>query len=94
MGWMVTQDIRNDGTGEERNFRFSEWGPDAALEMCNKVRDLPSPYGGVIGDIFDQTPKERISKVMLEDKVGSVITRNQADFKPLFNRISIMTRVL
>ncbi|KAF9384932.1 hypothetical protein CPB97_005268 [Podila verticillata] len=71
MGWMVTQDIRNEGTGEERNFRFSEWGPDAALEMCNKVRDLPSPYGGVIGDIFDQTPKERISKVMLEDKYFS-----------------------
>lgn len=81
MGWMVTQDIRNEGTGEERNFRFSEWGPDAALEMCNKVRDLPSPYGGVIGDIFDQTPKERISKVMLEDKVSSRHNQKSSRFQ-------------
>lgn len=66
---MVTQDVRMNGTDEERNFGFSEWGPEAALEMCNKSRHLPCPYGGNFGDLIDRTPKDRVSKVMLEDKV-------------------------
>ncbi|KAF9385103.1 hypothetical protein CPC16_008098 [Podila verticillata] len=69
LGWMVTKDIRGEGVNGERNFRFSEWGSDAALEMCNEVRHFRSPYGGTIGDIIDFTSKDLISKVMLEDKM-------------------------
>ncbi|KAG0348210.1 hypothetical protein BG004_005687 [Podila humilis] len=70
IGWMITQDIRTEGEDGQRNFRFSEWGPDAAVEMCNKVRDFESPFvkGGTVGDILDKTPPGGISKVMLEDK--------------------------
>ncbi|KAH7050677.1 hypothetical protein BKA57DRAFT_459271 [Linnemannia elongata] len=68
LGWMVTQDVRKNGTAVERNFRFSEWDLDSAKNMCDKVRHLPCPYGGTLGDILDETPKEVISKVMLEDK--------------------------
>lgn len=71
LGWMVTKDIRGEGVDGERNFRFSEWGPDAAIVMCNEVRHFRSPYGGTIGDIIDSTPKDLISKVMLEDKVSA-----------------------
>jgi hypothetical protein len=71
LGWMVTKDIRGEGVNGERNFRFSEWGPDAAIVMCNEVRHFRSPYGGTIGDIIDSTSKDVISKVMLEDKVGA-----------------------
>lgn len=66
---MVTKDIRKQNLDRDRSSRSSEWGPEAALEMCNKVRQFPTPYGGTIGDMFDQTPQELISKVMLEDKV-------------------------
>ncbi|KAG0335641.1 hypothetical protein BG000_007353 [Podila horticola] len=69
VGWMVTKDIRKHNLDRDRGSRSSEWGPEAALEMCNKVRQFPTPYGGTIGDMFDQTPQELISKVMLEDKV-------------------------
>lgn len=69
LGWMVTQDVRKNGTAVERNFRFSEWDPDSAKNMCDNVRHLPCPYGGTLGDILDETPNEVISKVMLEDKV-------------------------
>ncbi|KAK3836077.1 MAG: hypothetical protein JOS17DRAFT_736054 [Linnemannia elongata] len=68
LGWMVTQDVRKNGTAVERNFRFSEWDPDSAKNMCDNVRHLPCPYGGTLGDILDETPNEVISKVMLEDK--------------------------
>ncbi|KAG0201382.1 hypothetical protein BGX28_005783 [Mortierella sp. GBA30] len=64
----------------DENFKFSEWGPEAAEELCNKVRKMDAslcerqgftcPYiGGTIGDLIDNTPKEVISKVMLEDKM-------------------------
>ncbi|KAF9428720.1 hypothetical protein BGZ94_001320 [Podila epigama] len=72
IGWMVTQDIRGKGTDEGRVSSSSEWGPDAAIDMCNRVRHLPCIYGGTLGDIIDSTPKELVSKVMLEDKVGTL----------------------
>ena len=54
-------------------FRNSEWGPEAAQAMCEQVKDFPvisgSAQGVTMGDIFDWTPKDLISKVMLEEKV-------------------------
>jgi hypothetical protein len=41
--------------------------------MCNEVRDFAIPGGPnndmVLGDLIDKTPKDLISKVMLEEKV-------------------------
>ncbi|KAF9385646.1 hypothetical protein CPB97_004616 [Podila verticillata] len=70
VGWIITQDVRSQSrsNGEKRTFKYSDWGPDAALEMCNRVRDYASPIGGTMGDIYDKTPKDAISKIMLEDK--------------------------
>ncbi|KAG0341625.1 hypothetical protein BG004_005974 [Podila humilis] len=49
--------------------RLTEWGPDASMEMANFVRHQQSPFRGLsLGDIIDKTPKELISKVMLEEK--------------------------
>lgn len=72
VGWIITQDVRSQSrsNGEKRTFKYSDWGPDAALEMCNRVRDYASPIGGTMGDIYDKTPKDAISKIMLEDKVN------------------------
>ncbi|KAI1315766.1 hypothetical protein EDD11_000369 [Mortierella claussenii] len=54
----------------EENFIFPEWGPEAAEELCSKVREFASPYhDGTIGDLISHTPKDLISKVMLEDKM-------------------------
>ena len=50
----------------------SEWGPYAALTMCDETRQFPISMGGknlTMGDIYDWTPKEQISKVKLEEKV-------------------------
>ncbi|KAG0030937.1 hypothetical protein BGZ81_002018 [Podila clonocystis] len=68
IGWMITQDIHSKYDEKGHNIKSSEWGPDAATDMCNRVRHLPCVYGGTLGDIIDGTPKDLISKVMLEDK--------------------------
>lgn len=60
-------------TKDDETFRNSEWGPEAAAVMCEQVRDFPIIAGGdkkfTVGDLIDWTPKEHISKVMLEEKV-------------------------
>ncbi|KAG0040747.1 hypothetical protein BGZ82_010565 [Podila clonocystis] len=51
-------------------FRNSEWGPEAAEAMCKEVRDFPVARNNMtLGDLFDRTPKDLISKVMLEEKL-------------------------
>ncbi|KAG0379262.1 hypothetical protein BGX24_001085 [Mortierella sp. AD032] len=51
-----------------------EWGPNAAKQMCDETRDFRTPIKGsdaylTLGDLYDRTPQDRISKVMLEEKV-------------------------
>lgn len=60
---------------QEQRFRHSEnseWGPHAAQTMCDQTRDFPIPFGNgklTLGDMYDRTPKDKISKVMLEEKI-------------------------
>ncbi|KAG0058174.1 hypothetical protein BGZ90_005094 [Linnemannia elongata] len=58
---------------DNNTFLNEEWGPEAAEAMCDEVRDFPVVSGGdrvlTVGDLIDLTPKEYISKVMLEEKV-------------------------
>ncbi|KAF9086672.1 hypothetical protein BGX23_008654 [Mortierella sp. AD031] len=71
--WGVYQYLDDESSKENDAFRNSEWGPEAAGAMCEKVRDLSIISGGdkrlTIGDLIDWSPKELISKVMLEEKV-------------------------
>ncbi|KAF9935141.1 hypothetical protein FBU30_007520 [Linnemannia zychae] len=60
----------------EQRFRQSdnsEWGAHPAQTMCDETRDFPiiiqEGKKHTLGDLYDQTPKELISKVMLEEKV-------------------------
>ncbi|KAF9966689.1 hypothetical protein BGZ70_001588 [Mortierella alpina] len=77
MCWMVIHHLdrttskaaENDRTRQSDN---AEWGPLAAQAMCQLTRDFPIPGGSgtmVLGDLFDKTPQDLISKVMLEEKV-------------------------
>jgi hypothetical protein len=54
---------------KEQQFRNSEWGPEANDAMLKEFSDLSHPWGGKMGDIFDATPKNLISKVYLEEKL-------------------------
>ncbi|KAF9426893.1 hypothetical protein BGZ94_005835 [Podila epigama] len=70
--WMVIQHLDKVGAKANDPFRNSEWGPEAAEQMCKEVHDFAIPGGNgklVLGDLIDRTPKEFISKVMLEEKL-------------------------
>ena len=64
---MIIQDIRSQSKVTAQ--AMSPWGADAAMDVCDRVRHFRCPYGGTFGDMIDSTPKDLISKVMLEDKV-------------------------
>ncbi|KAF9902132.1 hypothetical protein EC991_005245 [Linnemannia zychae] len=76
--WMTVRHLNSKPTRTTMEQRFrdsdsSEWGDNAAQIMCDETRDFPINIGGSktasMGDLYDLTPKEYISKVMLEDKV-------------------------
>jgi len=49
-----------------------EWGPFAAQAMCEETSKFPVPIGDgtmTLGDVYELTPKDMVSKVMLEEKV-------------------------
>ncbi|KAF9922480.1 hypothetical protein FBU30_007369 [Linnemannia zychae] len=64
----------NETTSKEHDeFRNSEWGPEAAAAMCEQIKDFPIISGGdqklTLEYLIERTPKDLISKVMLEEKV-------------------------
>ncbi|KAG0203159.1 hypothetical protein BGX33_009262 [Mortierella sp. NVP41] len=78
--WVVFHhlDKTTSKAAQEQRFRHSEnseWGPYAALTMCDETRDFPIHFFGkegkklTMGDLYDKTPHDRISKVMLEEKI-------------------------
>ncbi|KAG0276776.1 hypothetical protein BGZ96_003142 [Linnemannia gamsii] len=58
---------------EDGSFSNSDWGQEAAMTMCEEVKDFPVISGGdkklTLQYLMDLTPKDQISKVMLEEKV-------------------------
>ncbi|KAF9341209.1 hypothetical protein BGZ91_010342 [Linnemannia elongata] len=73
IAWMVILFLDDTTRQEHDPSRNSEWGPEAANVMCEKVRHFPIITGSerpwTLGDLIDNTPKELISKVLLEEKV-------------------------
>ncbi|KAG0206211.1 hypothetical protein BGX28_002307 [Mortierella sp. GBA30] len=75
--WMVIHHLDKISSKAAENDRSrqsdnSEWGPLAAQAMCQETRDFAIPGGNgtlTLGDMFDRTPQDLISKVMLEEKV-------------------------
>ncbi|KAG0374981.1 hypothetical protein BGX24_009679 [Mortierella sp. AD032] len=47
----------------------AEWKPEPIDTTVAKIIHHKVPYGGTIGDLVDNTPKDLISKVYLEDKL-------------------------
>ncbi|KAG0257353.1 hypothetical protein DFQ27_005185 [Actinomortierella ambigua] len=72
VAWMVI--TNQEGTSQKADdpARFNaEWGPGAAESMTEFARNLPSPFGGkeTMERFINATPKSRISKIMLEEKI-------------------------
>lgn len=50
----------------DEQFRSSDWVPQQNQKMMDLIRHFKTTYG-TMGDLFDATPVERISKVYFED---------------------------
>ncbi|KAF9155768.1 hypothetical protein BG015_008698 [Linnemannia schmuckeri] len=67
--WSVMVQVKDQAAAKEQRFRNSEWGPEANNSLIEEVKDFPITFGGTLGDVIKATPKDRISKVMLEEKL-------------------------
>ncbi|KAF9537190.1 hypothetical protein EC957_008681 [Mortierella hygrophila] len=76
--WSVIHHLNETTSKAAMEQRFmnndnAEWGNHAAAAMCDETRDFPLQLDDgkkrTMGDLYDLTNKEYISKVMLEDKV-------------------------
>ncbi|CAO3574680.1 unnamed protein product [Mortierella alpina] len=54
-------------SAEDKAFRNTEWGPEGNEAMIKEIYNFATPYGP-LGQFIDATPRERISKVFLEEK--------------------------
>ncbi|KAG0335750.1 hypothetical protein BG004_008344 [Podila humilis] len=67
--WSVVGPVTHSGKTLDGNFGQSQWCIEMAEELMHRCRDIKSPYGGVLGDLFDRTPKTTIGKHMIEEKL-------------------------
>ncbi|KAF9087352.1 hypothetical protein BGX23_008187 [Mortierella sp. AD031] len=77
--WMVTHHLDKvtnkttfDHKQQHRTSENLEWGPHAAKAICDETRGFSLPISDgtlTMGDLYDKTPQDLISKVILEEKV-------------------------
>ncbi|KAG0229897.1 hypothetical protein BGW42_001298 [Actinomortierella wolfii] len=72
VAWMVITNQEGTSIKSEDPARYNaEWGPGAAEAMTEFAKKLPSPFGGsgTMEPFINATPKSRISRIMLEEKI-------------------------
>ncbi|KAG0081553.1 hypothetical protein BGZ93_002679, partial [Podila epicladia] len=72
--WMVIHFLDKESSKRNDSFRNSEWGPEAAEALAREVRPFKVPGGKdgkmlTLGEYVDKTPRNSMSKVMLEEIV-------------------------
>ncbi|KAF9584215.1 hypothetical protein BGW38_007208 [Lunasporangiospora selenospora] len=65
--WNVQVQLDKVST-EDEAFRSSEWGPESGEGLIKEISQFKTPHG-TMGEIVGVTPRESISKVLLEDKL-------------------------
>ncbi|KAF9924891.1 hypothetical protein FBU30_005234 [Linnemannia zychae] len=63
--WTVVIQIGISELADDQ-FRSSDWVPQQNQQFLDSIRHFKTPYG-TMGDLFDVTPIERVSKVYFED---------------------------
>lgn len=75
--WMLIRHLDKTSSADLESQRLKNtentgWGPLAVQAICDETRGIGIPGGSGtmnLGDLMDLTPKELMSKVMLEEKV-------------------------
>ncbi|KAG0243379.1 hypothetical protein BGW41_002268 [Actinomortierella wolfii] len=69
VAWLVVQHAGRVATRDEERFKNSEWAVGGVDELMSKVSHLPTAFGPPLKFFFDNTPKDTVSKIMLEEKI-------------------------
>ncbi|KAF8938002.1 hypothetical protein BGZ47_008769 [Haplosporangium gracile] len=67
ISWNVIIQLGVSSTADDQA-ESSDWITQDNQKMLNEIRHFKTPYG-TMGDLFDATPTERVSKVYFEDKM-------------------------
>ncbi|KAF9432566.1 hypothetical protein BGZ76_010622, partial [Entomortierella beljakovae] len=67
--WILLIQFDDATEAAEQRFRNSEWGAESSDAMIKLFHNTKCPYGGTMGELIDATPKEKRSKVFLEEKL-------------------------
>lgn len=71
IAWSVSGKLLTpEGSELSENFKQSEFGPEAVDTVCALIQDIPTPWGGTMADLIEVTPREYVTKVMVEEKVN------------------------
>ncbi|KAF9434035.1 hypothetical protein BGZ76_008663 [Entomortierella beljakovae] len=64
--WDVVLQLESGGKDDINN---AEWSAATNETMINEIKDFKVPVGGTLGELINDTPKDGISRVYLEDKI-------------------------
>ncbi|KAG0242751.1 hypothetical protein B0O80DRAFT_493938 [Mortierella sp. GBAus27b] len=67
--WNVVVQLSTLEQSKNEKFCNSEWGPESNEPLIKEVESFRTPFGKTMGEIIAKTPKDRISRVFLEDKL-------------------------
>ncbi|KAG0285670.1 hypothetical protein BGZ96_010122 [Linnemannia gamsii] len=73
--WNVIVQLALDDV-EDDQFMTSDWAPQQNKKMLESIRHFKTPYG-TMGDLFDESPVEGISKVYYEDMLFETWTHGR-----------------
>jgi len=74
--YVVVRQYDTKAESDKERLRNPEWSSETSEEMIEKVKDFNTPWG-TLGDLIDQTPRDKISRVFLEDKLFETWTHER-----------------
>ncbi|KAG0248829.1 hypothetical protein BG011_009869 [Mortierella polycephala] len=61
---------------EAKQFRTTEWSVESNQHALDEIKHLKTPYG-TMGDLIDATPNDRITSILLEDRLYETWTHGR-----------------
>ncbi|KAF8985503.1 hypothetical protein BGZ52_010524 [Haplosporangium bisporale] len=103
--WMVILFLEKDSAKRNDSFRNSEWGFEEAEALAREVRPFKVPGGKdgkaiTLGMYVDKTPRQQMSKVMLEEIVfktwygGRTVLLGDGTYRFFYAALSMKVRLI
>ncbi|KAG0009788.1 hypothetical protein BGZ80_002049, partial [Entomortierella chlamydospora] len=68
VSWNINIQLTESEASSQRS-NSTNWTTEANTGLLKKLSDLPSPWGGTMGELIDMTPAEMRTKAVVEEKL-------------------------